>query len=276
MTCNSRLAGVRDLSHTAYSPFTKDYPVTLRQSYSPHLYLDEAAFYPHCLQTRRDSASAFCCSRPGRWTTLKSNYARRFNQRATCPSDLRKFSSHLKELRKLASPSASRSNPSPPVRASGWRTRLPPAGSAPLAAIALPQWCPRWHPHPTGKGGRNLGGPFGHSAVLDKARLPEVSLTVRDGFLVPPEARLLRAEHSAPSTRAHSHAPRSPLSVSGLSPPVHHVVLPKDSVHPGASDAGACGLGRFADNPDPRAARHGHLPSLPVHHLDELIEEVRT
>ncbi|KRX70201.1 hypothetical protein T06_1851 [Trichinella sp. T6] len=89
-------------------------------------------------------------------------------------------------------------------------------------------------------------------------------------------ARLLRAEHSASSTRAHSHAPRSPLSVSGLSPPVHHVVLPKDSVHPGASDAGACGLGRFAHNPDPRAARHGHLLSLPVHHLDELIEEVRT
>ncbi|KRX30573.1 hypothetical protein T06_17044, partial [Trichinella sp. T6] len=52
-------------------------------------------------------------------------------------------------------------------------------------------------------------------------------------------ARLLRAEHSASSTRAHSHAPRSPLSVSGLSPPVHHVVLPKDSVRPGASDAGA-------------------------------------
>ncbi|KRX70218.1 hypothetical protein T06_3100 [Trichinella sp. T6] len=98
MTCNSRLAGVRDLSHTAYSPFTQDYPVTLRQSYSPHLYLDEAVFYPHCLQTRRDSASAFCCSRPCRWITLKSNYARRFNQRATCPSDLRKFSSHLKEL----------------------------------------------------------------------------------------------------------------------------------------------------------------------------------
>ncbi|KRX77154.1 hypothetical protein T06_8927, partial [Trichinella sp. T6] len=35
-----------------------------------------------------------------------------------------------------------------------------------------------------------------------------------------PRACLLCAEHSAPSTRAHLHASRSPLSVSGPTPPV--------------------------------------------------------
>ncbi|KRX81497.1 hypothetical protein T02_7469 [Trichinella nativa] len=53
---------------------------------------------PHCLQTRRDSASAFWCFRPARWTTSKSNSANLSSQRATCPSGSRKFRSHLKEL----------------------------------------------------------------------------------------------------------------------------------------------------------------------------------
>ncbi|KRX57306.1 hypothetical protein T09_4615 [Trichinella sp. T9] len=57
-----------------------------------------------------------------------------------------------------ATPSASRSNSAPPVRASGWRTRPPPVGPAPLAETTLPRWRLRWHPHPPGKCGRNVGG----------------------------------------------------------------------------------------------------------------------
>ncbi|KRY44638.1 hypothetical protein T03_9631 [Trichinella britovi] len=57
-----------------------------------------------------------------------------------------------------ASPSASRSNPAPTVRASGWRTRPPPVGPALLAAATLLRWRLRSHPHPPGKCGRSLGG----------------------------------------------------------------------------------------------------------------------
>ncbi|KRX70070.1 hypothetical protein T06_6130 [Trichinella sp. T6] len=53
---------------------------------------------PHCLQTCRDSASAFRCFRTARWTISKSNSANLSSQRATCPSGSRKFRSHLKEL----------------------------------------------------------------------------------------------------------------------------------------------------------------------------------
>ncbi|KRZ00125.1 hypothetical protein T11_5519 [Trichinella zimbabwensis] len=59
---------------------------------------EESSPDPHCLQARRDSASAFWCFFPGRWTTSKSNSASFSNQRATCPSGSRKFCNHFREL----------------------------------------------------------------------------------------------------------------------------------------------------------------------------------
>ncbi|KRZ77947.1 hypothetical protein T08_6218 [Trichinella sp. T8] len=59
---------------------------------------EESSPDPLCLQARRDSASAFWCFFPGRWTTSKSNSASFSSQRATCPSGSRKFRNHFREL----------------------------------------------------------------------------------------------------------------------------------------------------------------------------------
>ncbi|KRX23324.1 hypothetical protein T07_13703 [Trichinella nelsoni] len=59
---------------------------------------DESSRDPHCLQARRDNASAFWCLFLGRWTTSKSNSASFSSQQATCPSGSQKFCNHFKEL----------------------------------------------------------------------------------------------------------------------------------------------------------------------------------